>query len=210
MPATYRSTALDLDTLRSEVELLDPTVAVAVAVLDLDGFQQANDRLGPTEGDALLARVESHLRDAVGDGELVAHVRGDEFAVALVDATPELLLIALEGVRRDVERHEEVRLSGGIAGRPQHGASVEELLAAADTALVRSKREGGNRLSISSGERMVLKSSYYAPSALHHLAKLARLSGRPEASLLREALDDLLAKRRAERDVATAPSTAAG
>jgi diguanylate cyclase (GGDEF)-like protein len=198
MPSTYHSTALDLDALRSEIELLDPSSTVAVAVLDLDDFKEFNDRHGANEGDALLSRIEAHLGEELPSGELVAHVRGDEFAVALADATPETLLIALDGVRRAIEQHEEVRLSGGVAGRPQHGASVEELLAAADTALVRSKREGGNRISISSGERMVLKSSYYAPSALHHLAKLARLGGRPEASLLREALDDLLAKRRAE------------
>lgn len=205
MPATYHSTALDLDALRSELELLDPASTVAVAVLDLDGFKRLNDRLGATEGDAVLSRIEALLREHLPSGELVAHVRGDEFAVALADATPEALLIALDGVRREIEANEEVRLSGGVAGRPQHGASGEELLAAADTALVRSKREGGNRISISSGERMVLKSSYYAPSALHHLAKLARLSGRPEASLLREALDDLLVKRRADRYEAAAP-----
>ena len=42
-------------------------------------------------------------------------------------------------------------------------------------------------------------SSFHAtdtPAALHRLAKLARRTGRPEASLLREALDDLLAKHR--------------
>jgi GGDEF domain-containing protein len=38
-----------------------------------------------------------------------------------------------------------------------------------------------------------LKSSYYPRPSLHRLTKLARRTGRPEASLLREALDDYLA-----------------
>jgi predicted DNA-binding protein len=41
---------------------------------------------------------------------------------------------------------------------------------------------------------MILESSYYPRPALHRLTKLARRAGRPEASLLREALDEYLAR----------------
>jgi len=41
-----------------------------------------------------------------------------------------------------------------------------------------------------------VKSSYYPRPALHRLTKPARRTGRPEASLLREALDDCLAASR--------------
>ena len=196
MPQTYRTRALDLEALRSEIDLLEPTDAVAVAVLDLDGFGLANAREGPAMGDALLRRCEEAVRNALPASALLAHVRGDEFAVALPDAPPESLLIALEGARQAIGATEPVTLSGGVAGRPQHGASSDELLSAADTALVRAKREGANRIAMAVEERMVLKTSYYARAALHRLAKLARRTGRPEASLLREALDDLLAKHR--------------
>jgi diguanylate cyclase (GGDEF)-like protein len=196
MTRTYRSDALDLDALRSEIDLLEPSTAVAVAVLDLDGFGPVNDEQGPTEGDALLGRCEEAMRTALPASALIAHIRGDEFAVALPDAPPESLLIALEQARQAIDAAESVTLSGGVAGRPQHGASTDELLSAADTALVRAKRDGANRIAIAVDERMVLKTSYYAPAALHRLAKLARRTGRPEASLLREALDDLLAKHR--------------
>ena len=39
-----------------------------------------------------------------------------------------------------------------------------------------------------------VKSSYYPRPALHRLTKLAPRTSRPEASLLREALDDCLAR----------------
>ena len=45
-------------------------------------------------------------------------------------------------------------------------------------------------------EKMVLKSNYYSRAALDRLAKLAGKLERTEASLLREALDDLFAKLR--------------
>ena len=41
---------------------------------------------------------------------------------------------------------------------------------------------------------MILKSSYYPRRSLHRLTKLSRRTGRPEASLLREALDEYLAR----------------
>jgi predicted DNA-binding protein len=42
---------------------------------------------------------------------------------------------------------------------------------------------------------MTLKSNYYPKAALERLSKLSAATGRTEASLLREALDDLLARR---------------
>lgn len=43
---------------------------------------------------------------------------------------------------------------------------------------------------------MVLKSNYYSRANLDRLSKLSAVSGRTEASLLRESLDDLVEKYR--------------
>ena len=43
---------------------------------------------------------------------------------------------------------------------------------------------------------MVLKSNYYPKSQLERLSKLSGALGRTEASLLREALDDMVEKHR--------------
>jgi len=43
-------------------------------------------------------------------------------------------------------------------------------------------------------EKMVLKSNYYSKANLERLTKLSSATDRTEASLLREALDDLLDK----------------
>ena len=67
---------------------------------------------------------------------------------------------------------------------------------AANEALARGKREGGGRVAIYVEEKMVLKSNYYSRAALDRLSKLAARTNRTEASLLREALDDLFTKLR--------------
>ena len=83
-----------------------------------------------------------------------------------------------------------------IAGRPAHAESSFDLQRAADEALLRAKREGRGRACIYVESKMVLKSNYYPKSQLERLAKLASAHSRTEASLLREALDDLIEKNR--------------
>jgi diguanylate cyclase len=198
---SYHSQALSLNQLAAEINLLDPDLPVSVAVADLDNFSPLNDAHGAEAGDAVLGSFERALTAGLAPGALIAHVRGDEFAVALPDTACEKALLALEAVRADFAGREaapglteRVAVSVGIAGRPAHGFTAEELLEAADAGLVRAKRSGGNRIAIHVEERMILKSSYYPRPALHRLTKLARRTGRPEASLLREALDDYLAR----------------
>lgn len=199
----YTSHAASLIGLASDINVLDPDLPVAIAVADLDGFGPFNEAHGAGAGDAVLALFERSLTERLPAGALVAHVRGDEFAVALPDMTCEDALLALEAIRAEFARAEQddspparVGASFGIAGRPAHGSTAEELLEAADAALIRAKRAGGNRIAIHVDERMILKSSYYPRPALHRLTKLSRRTGRPEASLLREALDDYLERNR--------------
>ena len=198
---TYTSTALSLEALASEVDLLEIDLPVALAMIDLDGFEPLNRAHGEEAGDAALGEFERCLRAGLPPSALVAHVRGDEFAAALPDTSCEEALLVLERVRAGYSSRpaapglsQSLGVSMGIAGRPAHGATAQELLEAADAGLVRAKQSGSNRIAIHVEERMVLKSSYYPRAALHRLAKLSRRTGRPEASLLREALDDYLAR----------------
>jgi diguanylate cyclase len=191
---TFRAAVLDHDRFVKQLDLVEPDLPLAVGVIDLDGFGALNESEGPERADAVLGEVERALVAGLPEQAIVGHVRGDEFCAAVPDAAPEELLIALDGVRRAVAAH--LPLSAGVAGRPTHGAGADELLSAADTALVRAKQAGGDRVLIATEERMVLKTSYYSRPALHRLAKLAARTGRTEASLLREALDALLEKNR--------------
>jgi hypothetical protein len=83
-----------------------------------------------------------------------------------------------------------------VAARPPHATETADLFRCANEALARGKREGGGRVAIYVEEKMVLKSSYYSRASLDRLAKLAGRLNRTEASLLREALDDLIHKLR--------------
>ena len=124
---------------------------------------------------------------------------GDEYVVVLPGLSAEGALIVLGEIRRHFAGHP---VHGGPVRPPPrrwgwpptHGSDAESLIRAAGEALMRAKREGRDRIAIYVEEKMVLKSNYYSRASLDRLAKLSGATGRTEASLLREALDDLVAK----------------
>jgi diguanylate cyclase (GGDEF)-like protein len=173
-----------------------PDGAVAVAVIDVDGCDLVNDPEGFVAGDRVLAAVEDALLAGLPGGPTLGHVKGDEWRVAMPDATPEELLVVLDGIRRHLATDGPITIAGGVAGRPQHGETLDDLLAAADAAQTRAKDGGGNRIAIAAEEKMVLKSSYYTRASLRRLSKLSERTQQTEASHLRQALDAHLAKHR--------------
>lgn len=185
-----------------EVDARAGRAPLAVAQADLDEFATVNDEFGHAVGDKVLASWERTLKGSLPKDALVHRVGGDEYVIALFDHTAETALIVLEEIRDHFASHrvpETGRTCGvsiGIASRPPHAASTSELMQAAYAALGRAKREGRSRVTIYVEEKMVLKSNYYARAGLDRLAKLSDHTGRTEASLLREALDDLLVKYR--------------
>ena len=174
---------------------------LAVALTDLDDFASINTSLGREAGDNVLRSWERTLQGSLPKEARVARIGGDEYAVALPDHTAESALILFEEIRAHFGSHYptpevtwRVKASAGIAARPPHGETPAELVTAATEALMRAKREGSNRTSIYVEEKMTLKSNYYTRATLDRLGKLSAATGRTEASLLREALDELLVK----------------
>lgn len=176
--------------------------AVAVAMTDLDGFGPLNEELGFAAGNLVLANWVRTLKGSLPKNSIVRRLGGDEFAIALPNNTAENALILLDEIREHVATH---RVDGvdrvvtavfGVAARPPHAIETDDLLRCADAALMRGKREGGDRVTIFVEEKMVLKSNYYSRADLDRLARVAASTGRTEASLLREAVADLFAKYR--------------
>lgn len=175
---------------------------LTVLVLDIDDFLQVNESQGREAGDAVIAGVSRVLRDQSPETALVARLGGDEFAAALPDVRLDDAFTLAENIRRAIgdlhfEHWPDTHLSTsiGLASYPAHGRRDVELMREADEALYTAKSTGRNKVSLPLADsRMVTKTSHYTATQLQRLAQFSKEAGRNEASLLREALDDLFRK----------------
>ncbi|RTE94178.1 EAL domain-containing protein [Bradyrhizobium sp. LVM 105] len=125
----------------------------AVLSLDLDRFKEVNDVFGHPVGDMLMRAVADRLA-AEADDAFVARIGGDEFMILMPDHVSREDVQALaerliETIGKELEVDDyllHVGLSVGIAFYPDDGVNAATLLANADSALYRAKREGRGRV----------------------------------------------------------------
>ena len=129
--------------------------SLSLCLIDLDYFKRINDELGHLAGDRALRHVVETLDQQMEDGDWLARLGGEEFALLLplpVGRAWERLEIMRRAVASQpfVPEHgaEPLRLtfSAGIASWPQDGADLSQLLRKADLRLRHAKLEGRNRV----------------------------------------------------------------
>ena len=131
----------------------EPGSLQALLVLDLDRFKPINDTYGHATGDAVLRALASRFCSLVREGDLVARIGGDEFAVlAGVEDPDEAMALAarlLAAAREPVTAHHsrlEAGASIGVALAPEDATAPSQLMQAADLALYAAKRDGRDRV----------------------------------------------------------------
>lgn len=128
--------------------------AVAMLIVDLDGFKTINDVHGHLTGDNLLRTTAEVIGKALPKDSVGARLGGDEFAAAFLfdpDAAPEVEAIAAHIVDRlgkpfDLAGvHIHISASLGIARSDIDCTGVDALLRRADIAMYAAKKNGRGR-----------------------------------------------------------------
>jgi two-component system cell cycle response regulator len=134
-------------------------LSLAVLMMDLDHFKIVNDTHGHLMGSHVLSEVGRLIREGLRRSDISARYGGEEFLAYLSEQGAGEALPAAERIRKAIEGHFftrtdtagrvislRVTISIGIALFPSDGTGLESLVAAADRALYRAKREGRNRV----------------------------------------------------------------
>lgn len=124
--------------------------SLALLVIDIDRFKLVNDGYGQNVGDELLRMVGDRLCSAVREGDTVARLSADTFAILATDlAHPDDALTIARKVQAMSGKPfnlgaREVRLtvSMGASVFPRDGDDFDTLLRNADSAMHRVKSEG--------------------------------------------------------------------
>ncbi len=134
---------------------------LALLMVDIDHFKNVNDTHGHAVGDEVIRVVANRLQQHVRSFDTVARWGGEEFVVAMPDASLDVATTVAERLRRkiavaparmDSEGLElPITISIGIAVVAAGNDGAADLLQRADAALYAAKRAGRNRVA-SSGE----------------------------------------------------------
>ena len=151
----------------------------ALIFLDLDNFKPLNDTHGHDVGDVLLIEAADRLKACIRETDTVSRLGGDEFVVLInelaadrAESASEALSIAEKirntlaepyrlvsgrGADSDQTISHHCTASIGVTLFVNHGASLEEIIKRADTAMYQAKRAGRNQIRFDEEGAMLLQ-----------------------------------------------------
>ena len=140
---------------------LEATAAVgkplSVLMADIDNLKKINDEHGHLLGESVVGAVGRIIGELhAGGGRRATRFGGDEYQTILPGLPKKKALAIAEEVRHRVEEYAfehggtlaNPTLSVGVATYPEDGTTRNDLTHAADEALYRAKRKGGNAVSL--------------------------------------------------------------
>ena len=123
----------------------------ALCLFDIDHFKRVNDTHGHPAGDQVLRIVSSLCQDGLREGDILARVGGEEFAILMPETSAQDALRIVERLRTSIEAASigdpglRVTASFGVASYTAETAYPDEWLSRCDRMLYRAKDSGRNR-----------------------------------------------------------------
>lgn len=142
-------------------EMLKKQIALAkrrneplgLILADLDHFKNINDTYGHIAGDQALQQIASIMKNSIRSSDILSRYGGEEFVIIMPSIDISNAIKKAEGLRRHIESFQfqigsagqppQITISIGVSSFPDHGTEYETLIAAADLALYKAKKEGG-------------------------------------------------------------------
>ncbi len=134
---------------------------LAVAVADIDHFKNVNDTFGHLTGDHVLRELARSLQSSLRDYDIVGRFGGEEFTLLLPQTEPGEAAQIAERIRDNIDQQIitiddgsregfrlRVTISVGIATLNGSHRDLNDLIAAADSALYQAKSAGRNAVRV--------------------------------------------------------------
>lgn len=130
-------------------------LTLGLLLLDLDHFKLVNDQHGHATGDHVLIEATTCMTNTARENDCIGRIGGEEFAILVVDATPDGPAILAERIRQNIaalnltsDAGLPVPVKTSIGCVQYQGGRVDgpTLMALADQALYEAKHAGRNQV----------------------------------------------------------------
>ncbi len=129
--------------------------SLGLIIFDLDELKSVNDRYGHQAGDAVIKRIGEVLRLSIRSIDVIARYGGDEFCVVMPESDRATCRQFMDRLQKKIVGSKfsfdqitsdlVFTISQGGAVYPDHGTNSEQLIFAADMALLQAKEAGRNK-----------------------------------------------------------------
>jgi len=129
--------------------------SLGLIIFDLDELKSVNDRYGHQAGDAVIKRIGEVLKLSIRSIDVIARYGGDEFCVVMPESDRATCRQFMDRLQRKIVgskfSFDQIpsdlifTISQGGAVYPDHGETSEQLIFAADMALLKAKEAGRNK-----------------------------------------------------------------
>ena len=129
-------------------------LSLTLLMIDVDDFKSINDSFGHLAGDTVIRDIAEILRRSVRIFDVCARFGGEEFAIIMPGSMAESAAKVADRIRERIEAYrpfdralEAMRVTASVGlAESSVAMSGRELIARADYALYRAKRDGKNRV----------------------------------------------------------------
>jgi len=131
--------------------------SACLILIDLDHFKTINDTHGHAVGDHVLKRTVAVCQRYLRSRDVFGRLGGEEFGILMPGCVPERAAEVAEAMRKEIAAlcgaaddpiAFPMYASFGVSAAHWSGYDLPRLLAHADSALYKAKREGRNRVAV--------------------------------------------------------------
>ncbi len=132
---------------QQEMERLEAVSCTPLAILiaDVDGLRNINEQMGYEAGDELLLATSCIIKMHLHDGDILARIGSDEFAVLLPNADHNIVMSLSFIIKKSIKNYNQAKLGPylnitlGFAVRNDLSTSVKQVFSEAENSMYREK-----------------------------------------------------------------------
>ncbi len=126
----------------------------AIAMIDIDNFKNINDSYGYSAGDSVIITLANTIKKHLKEADLIARFEGREFCVALKNVDKKQAVLFFAKLRKEISdinlntSGKKINFTVSIGVSFSGGSKIDKLIKEADTALLKAKNSGKNRVEL--------------------------------------------------------------